>query len=718
MQFISHCNKSQKYSIDENVVQKLQKKFADKNEIIVVVVCGNYRSGKSFLLNRLFGNKIFETSPTINSQTKGLYIANELIHEKYLLIDVEGLGACDVEEKHDLNLFVISLLISNKFIYNSVGPITSESMKKLEVANKLANTVVSSSSSSSSSTFGQQQKERRANLIWLCRDFDLQLVDRDNKSVTADEYFKKSINDQKDSGNFQETLQKLFSKTQLCTLPTPDNVKNLDLMRATFKLDEEFENSFKILENTIFDSSSSFSTGMNIDLFFSISNTIVNAINDGKVPVLEDVWTASSKLVKINAEKIAVEELRTSIKNMSVSKTFFNDCLQLVFPILHRMKSKFIDTDDNNDNEEIFKKLIEIVEEYSSVNDSRCQLAMVKGAQNLAEILATSANDGHDDDIDFIINYSELLDENCPFHKDDVTQFVNVYVAFFEKRLKNFAEFKSQYDIVMEENVAAKQAFHGVREEMAEMKIQISEQTKETAEMNEISCEKDAKITVMTQEIIEIKNTLDMRTEDFEDSEKKLKNDFKLLQMAALESKHAFEQSDKKLHLLESEHSHMKTNISDAVKQMRQKTESLQTHKKKDDEIIKKNTATIKTLTEKIASLDSVVLESKEVLSVCVKNNKENHDIQEKKMLEKKAEISQMSTAFEISKTKITHLDERLRHAQMKRKQMDENNDNNAELKWLKSQHIDDKKKIDEMQTSLAELRKEILQVRVAKLLF
>jgi len=67
----------------------------------VVAVAGLYRTGKSYLLNRVILNKSegFNVGPTINPCTKGLWIWNESIHtqdkKNVLVIDTEGLGALD-----------------------------------------------------------------------------------------------------------------------------------------------------------------------------------------------------------------------------------------------------------------------------------------------------------------------------------------------------------------------------------------------------------------------------------------------------------------------------------------------------------------------------------------------------------------------------------------------------------------------------------------------
>jgi Guanylate-binding protein, N-terminal domain len=77
-----------------------------KEKIGIIAVAGKYRTGKSFLLNRIILNKTeesgFGVGPTINPCTKGLWIWNKPIEVdkqsgeppfKVFIIDSEGIGA-------------------------------------------------------------------------------------------------------------------------------------------------------------------------------------------------------------------------------------------------------------------------------------------------------------------------------------------------------------------------------------------------------------------------------------------------------------------------------------------------------------------------------------------------------------------------------------------------------------------------------------------------
>uniref|UniRef100_A0AAY5KBU7 GB1/RHD3-type G domain-containing protein n=1 Tax=Esox lucius TaxID=8010 RepID=A0AAY5KBU7_ESOLU len=106
--------------------------------VVVVAVAGLYRTGKSYLMNKLAGKRRgFALGATIQSKTKGIWmwcVPHPVKADHTLvLLDTEGLG--DVEkgdEKHDNWIFSLAVLLSSTLVYNSMGTIDNNALEKLQ----------------------------------------------------------------------------------------------------------------------------------------------------------------------------------------------------------------------------------------------------------------------------------------------------------------------------------------------------------------------------------------------------------------------------------------------------------------------------------------------------------------------------------------------------------------------------------------------------------
>jgi hypothetical protein len=119
-----------------------------KGPVGVVAVAGQYRTGKSYLLNRMLLNrqKGFGVGPTINPCTKGLWIWGSPISGltpegkpiNVLVVDSEGIGGLDEDNNHDMRIFSLALLISSYFLYNSNGSIDENALSNLSLVTNIS----------------------------------------------------------------------------------------------------------------------------------------------------------------------------------------------------------------------------------------------------------------------------------------------------------------------------------------------------------------------------------------------------------------------------------------------------------------------------------------------------------------------------------------------------------------------------------------------------
>ena len=111
-----------------------------KDKVGVIAVAGKYRTGKSFLLNRILLNKRgaggFGVGPTINPCTKGIWVWSQPLEAEYkgeklqvLLMDSEGMGSMNEDQNHDTRIFMLALLLSSFFVYNSMGTIDENALQ-------------------------------------------------------------------------------------------------------------------------------------------------------------------------------------------------------------------------------------------------------------------------------------------------------------------------------------------------------------------------------------------------------------------------------------------------------------------------------------------------------------------------------------------------------------------------------------------------------------
>jgi len=174
-----------------------------------------YRTGKSYLLNKMLleTNKGFEVGPTINPCTKGLWIWGRPLKIKnkhneeinVLIIDTEGLGALDVDANHDNKIFSLALLLSNVFIYNSMGTIDEYSIENLNLIVNLTKHV-HLKTSENDGIDEQFIKDNFPVFYWVIRDFTLKLVNENNDKITENEYLEKALQDLE--GYTDEIMQK------------------------------------------------------------------------------------------------------------------------------------------------------------------------------------------------------------------------------------------------------------------------------------------------------------------------------------------------------------------------------------------------------------------------------------------------------------------------------------------------------------------------------
>ena len=254
--------------IKEEALQIIQNLNGD---VAVCIVFGPLREGKSFILNLLLNqNNGFELGGDISSCTRGIWMWNTPIKHKnkhgefnLILMDTEGLGSCDRAPEDDNKIFVLSLLLSSYFVFNTKNAIDRDAIKKLGIMADLSKFIDS---------IGENQEKSSASsnspdFVWCLRDVFLKL-----KSITPKEYLQECLELKNLRGKItkefeeevkfiHEAIKKSFNSMDCYILPRPiDNGFNgMSLDETLQKLNKvdigqlrpDFRNNVNHLWNTM-----------------------------------------------------------------------------------------------------------------------------------------------------------------------------------------------------------------------------------------------------------------------------------------------------------------------------------------------------------------------------------------------------------------------------------------------------------------------------------
>ena len=230
-----------------------------------VSIVGTYRTGKSFLLNRLRGiNSGFPLGSTIESKTKGIWMwvgdHPGDPSQALLLLDTEGLNDVGKGDKnHDTQLFTLAILLSSILCYNGVNAINAQSLEGLQLAIAVSEHVkVRGTTSCSEDSLAKFFPD----FIWLVRDFHLELVNGRGDAISADDYLEAALSYNPKEGldspfnQVRSAIRNFFIKRKCFTLAMPTGhkkLKNLDKMKED-ELDEDFLEQTKGFLNYVYGS--------------------------------------------------------------------------------------------------------------------------------------------------------------------------------------------------------------------------------------------------------------------------------------------------------------------------------------------------------------------------------------------------------------------------------------------------------------------------------
>ncbi|CAO2600284.1 Guanylate-binding protein 1 [Lemmus lemmus] len=349
-----------------------------KQPVVVVAIVGFYRTGKSYLMNKLAGQKSgFSLGSTVQSETKGIWMwcvpHPQKADHTLVLLDTEGLG--DVEKGNNQNdcwIFTLAVLLSSTFVYNSMGAINQQAIDQLHYVTELTDRIrIRSSPDQEEVDVSDEFVSFFPDFIWALRDFCLELK-VNGEPISPDEYLENSLNLIQGQTNKEKEInlprlciQKFFPKKKCFVFDRPANGRLLGQLESLQDqdLDLYFKEQVSDFCSYVFRCSKikMLSGGIRVNgpRLESLVVTYVNAISSGGLPCMENAVLALSQTENAAAVQKAIVHYD---QQMSQKLQLPTETLQELMN-LHRASEKEAITifrqNSFKDNNEVFLKQLE-----------------------------------------------------------------------------------------------------------------------------------------------------------------------------------------------------------------------------------------------------------------------------------------------------------------------------------------------------------------------
>jgi hypothetical protein len=128
---------------------------------------------------------------------------------KVYIIDSEGIGAFNEDQNHDTRIFLLALLLSSYFIYNSMGTIDENALQNLSLIVNLSNQLQSANRKDGAEGDVDEMSKYFPSFLWVVRDFSLKLIDQQNNAITSKQYFENALREQKGTSDAVEKKNRI-----------------------------------------------------------------------------------------------------------------------------------------------------------------------------------------------------------------------------------------------------------------------------------------------------------------------------------------------------------------------------------------------------------------------------------------------------------------------------------------------------------------------------
>ena len=642
-----------KFVISEEAKKLLSQKINDNMGIISLV--GKYRTGKSFLLNRVILNRKenlgFNVGPTIRPCTKGIWIWSDPVMISNVhnptpfpayLIDTEGLGAYDEEINHDSKIFLIAILISSLFIFNSVGTLDENEINNLSFVLNLSKTIKIKSVSIEDNE--EDLAKYFPTLLWLLRDFSLKLEDKNGNVITEKQYLENALkelsgltNTIEEKNRVRNLIRAYFPERDCYVMVRPtENEQDLQNLQnlPDSKFRKEFLEQSKIFRNKVMKKTKPKRLNGKVltgAMLVEFVQSVLDSINSGGIPVIEDSWRYIMKNECIKNTKELINKFILEINKYKDENKNKKDFLKNIKKYTKNLGDKYIKEFLNNNliDDEDSKK------EFSEKLQSKIEQELVKFNKEIDKI----TEEKFENDISAEANkFIENL-KNVDYSKN-YYQFFDDVELFKEKHANITPDFPSKEQILFDKVMLITRKFFDI--ELGKL------QSKNEKKMSNMETEKN-KYLEQINELNKGMNLLNSKNSDAIDKLKKELNNEKE-KTKKLEDKltETLKQNKKDKENLEKEFNSRKSDFDS------KNTEFLTIKKKYEDEIKAKDEQILimKMNNDKIMSLNDQKLNYFEQ-EISNYKDKYNKAIKESKSKEEKLKKDIVLLTEENKKLKI-----------------------------------------------------------------
>ena len=444
-----------------------------KHKMVIIAITGPYRSGKSFMMNSILGinSSGFGVGNDVRACTQGIWMHIQSLEGKvYVFLDVEGFGSTARSSKDDAKLFALALLTSSLVIYNSMGVINESKVNSLALALSYCEII----------TAQLQGITTWPTLVWVLRDFMLELADSEGNPISSNQYLEKVLREEnkgKNSesfGKMRESILQTFASRQCITLPRPVNeeedLQSLDAVPGD-KLRREFTKGVKKVKKAMMEAEYKSYQGKFLrgkDLA-ELLKRFVTSINSEEIPDIPSTW---EDIVQKEYQRITELQLDEATKAKNLFQTKMPVEEDEIVGCFRTLKARFDDLaiDCYFRNEKFTYDSIHIVTRYIEetveellMNNQRACLEFNISLLNslFSPLFFAIENNEYKDNLDLLeVDWSNIMEQYENRSRGSV-KFVAI--AEFSKRNQKselakllndiFSEMKSQLDLLRNQDM-------------------------------------------------------------------------------------------------------------------------------------------------------------------------------------------------------------------------------------------------------------------------